>query len=74
MSLPAMMLNQLQQERRLTRKSVKKEEAGSGSLVRSGSATAPSAVGAAGGLSQSVASASSTHCSLQNGSYECEQS
>lgn len=46
----------------LTKKSVKKVEAGSGSCVRRGSATSPSAVGAGGGLSQEVGSASSTHC------------
>ena len=41
---------------------MKKAEAGSGALGRSGSWPASSAVGAAGGLSQQLGSASSTHC------------
>lgn len=44
---------------------MKKAEAGSGALGRSGSWPASSAVGAAGGLSQQLGSASSTHCTAR---------
>lgn len=44
---------------------MKKAEAGSGALGRSGSWPASSAVGAAGGLSQQLGSAASTHCTAR---------